>query len=138
MLLRQRLSRAAEVVHPVSRFIPDLPNVPLCALGELQALQLHDTILFRSVGEIDALVDGETRDLPQVVVAVRPNGADAIGREGRVVGERVIDGVKAFFSLHVFCSQLNWFKEWIRVSQSETLTSSALILPMQKSYHFTI
>ena len=51
--------------------------------------------------DMDALVDGEARDLAQVMVAVRADGADAVGRKGDGFGVALVDLKEFFFAEHV-------------------------------------
>ena len=67
--------------RPVAGLWSDFFNMPLRTFGELEACHLYNSIMFRAVSDVDALVDGESSDLAQVVIRVGADWADTVGGE---------------------------------------------------------
>ena len=91
VLALQRERGAAEVIL----------DVPLRPLGELEGGHLHHAVLLGAIHDVDALVDGQAGDFPEVVVGMGPDGADAVGTEGDAVVVPAVDFVESVFAAHV-------------------------------------
>ena len=102
MLALQRERGAAEVIGPVP-FLPgrDVLDVPLRPFRELDGGHLHHPVLLGRIHDVDALVDGQAGDFPEVVVGMGPDGADAVGTEGDAVVVPAVDFVESVFAAHV-------------------------------------
>lgn len=81
--------------------------MPLRALGKLETDHLHHAVVLGSEGNMDALVDGKTSNLAEVMVAVRADGADAVGRERNAVRELAVNLKEFVFTKH-FCQSLSF------------------------------
>ena len=59
--------------------------MPLSSLGELQGGHLHYPILLGGIGDVNTFVDGQTRDLTEIMVGMGPDGANTVGAEGETI-----------------------------------------------------
>ena len=74
--------------------------MPLSALIELKRRHLYDTIVLGLISKINALVDGKTQHLAQLVVAVRADGANAVRAERDVDRFFAVYLEKSLFAIH--------------------------------------
>ena len=101
-MLLQHLGGAAQVIGPIPHFPGrDALDMPLRALRELQGGYLYHAVLLGGIGEMDALIDGEAGDLAEVMVGMRPDGADPVGTESQAVVIPAVGLVKTVFAAHV-------------------------------------
>ena len=89
-----------QIVRPVALTpFGDLRHMPLCTLVKLQRAELDNAVLLGAVGDVDALVDSQTRYLTQIVVRVRPDRADTIRTERQSRGILVVYLMKSLFAI---------------------------------------
>ena len=82
MLLRQHQRRPAKMIRPVAHLLLlDRANVELRPLRKVQRTELDDTVLLRTVRDVDSLVDRESVDLPVLVVNVGTERRDSVRTE---------------------------------------------------------
>ena len=75
---------------------------------KVQGSQLHHPVLLRAIGHVDPLVDGQPGNLPVLVVAVGPDGADPVRGKGNALRVMMIDFLVNFFCFHaVFLSMVS-------------------------------
>ena len=99
--LLQRPGRPAQVIRPVARLGGrNGSDMPLRPLRELHGGHLHDAVQLRSIGDVDALVDGQPGDFAQVMVGMRPDGANPVGTEGNPFRVPSVYLVKSIFAAH--------------------------------------
>ena len=79
--------------------------MPLGSFGKLKTAHLHDAVLLGLESNVDALINGQTSNLAEIVVTVRANGADAVGGEADSHRIFAIDGGKLFFTKHIHSSR---------------------------------
>ena len=92
---------AAQVVGPVVLLVAGhVADVELGAFVELQGAKLHHAVVLGTIGDVDAFVDGQTGNLAQIGIAVRPDGAYAVGAEGKSLRVALIDILESFLALH--------------------------------------
>ena len=82
MLLRQHQRRPAKMIRPVTHLLLlDRANVELRPLRKVQRTELDDTVLLRTVRDMDSLIDRKTVDLPVLVVNVGTERQDSVRTE---------------------------------------------------------
>ena len=78
--------------------------MPLRPFGELQGQHLHHAVLLGSVGNVDALVNGQAGNLAQIVVRMSADGTNTIGAEShafRIASVNLGKSLDGFHSSHV-------------------------------------
>jgi len=89
------------VIHPVADlYTRNAVDVKLCPLGEVQGFQLHHTVVLGTVGDVDALVDGQTVDLPILVVNVGTERRDTVGAKENTVRSAFVNLKECFLATH--------------------------------------
>ena len=73
--------------------------MPLGTLVKLERREFHHAVLLGAVGQVDALVDGQAGNLPQVVVRVGADGTDAIRAEVHGLGLAVVNLEESFLAM---------------------------------------
>ena len=82
MLLRQHQRRPTKMIRPVAHLLLlDRANVELRPLRKVQRTELDDTVLLRTVRDMDSLIDRKTVDLPVLVVNVGTERQDSVRTE---------------------------------------------------------
>lgn len=82
MLLRQHQRRPAKMIRPVAHLLLlDRTNVELRPLRKVQRTELDNTVLFRTVRNMDSLIDRESVDLPVLMVNVGTERRDSVRTE---------------------------------------------------------
>ena len=92
---------AAQVVGPVVLLVAGyVADVELCAFLELKGAEFHHAVELRAVGDVDALVDSQSCDFPEVGIAVCADGTDAVGAEGKGLRLSFVNLLEPFLALH--------------------------------------
>ena len=82
MLLQQHQRRTEKMIHPVAHLLLlDRTNVELRPLRKVQRTELDDTVLLRTVRDVDSLIDRKPVDLPVLVVNVGTERRDSVRTE---------------------------------------------------------
>ena len=82
----QRNGGTPELICPIPlRLVGCRGNVPLCPLVKLQGLDLDHAVLLRTVGDVNALVDGKSRDHAKLMIGMCTDGTDAVWRKRYVL-----------------------------------------------------
>ena len=71
-------------------------------LGEVQALQLHDSVMLHAVGNMNPLIQRQPVDLPKLVINMSTQRTDPVRAKSNSIRIPVIDLVKYFFTAHYF------------------------------------
>ena len=77
-------------------------HMELCPLGEVQALQLHHSIVLWAVRNMDTLVQRQPIYLPVLMINVRTKRTDPVWTKCESIRVAVICIVKYFFTTHGF------------------------------------
>jgi hypothetical protein len=92
---------ASKIVCPVVTFLArHIANMELGPFVELERAKFHYAIMLGTVGEMDAFVDCQPCDFPQVSIAMGSDGAYSIGAESKGFRFALVDLLESFLAFH--------------------------------------
>ena len=92
---------AAQIICPVALLgLRHGSYMPLSALGKLERGQFYDSVLLGRIGDVNAPVYGETGNLSQLVIRVRPDGTHPVRTKRETLRLLPVRLPKAIFALH--------------------------------------
>ena len=114
MVPRQGPGSAPQIIRPVPhRPFFHLPDVPLRPLGKLERRKLHYTVFLWPIGNGNPLINGKSRNLSELVIAMSPHGANPVGTEGHILRLSAVLVFKYFPTVHLHSSQIVFHAEVI-------------------------
>ena len=137
MAPRQGPGSAPQIIRPVPhRPFFHLPDVPLRPLGKLKRRKLHHTVFLWPIGNGNPLINGKPRDLPKLMITVRPHRTHPVGAEGHSHGVPTIKDFKRFLTTHPQCLLYFYFFRSRAVSHCLAPKKPLYSAGWCKSHHF--